>query len=439
MRHAFYALCDFAKKKLDGGEEFTAEFAGEDSDFCRINQAKVRQAGSVEQRSLTLRLIRGQKNASGTTTLAGVKAEDEARVSALIKTLRDQLKELPDDPHLLYSTEVVSTESIVASKLEDPREVVQKVLTRCQSLDMVGIFASGMINRGFGNSLGQRNWYERASFNLDWSFYLRADKAVKSGYAGFVWDDDVFRLKAEVAKSQLSVLERPAKKLSPGQYRVYLAPTALNEITDMMGWGGFSMKALRTKQTPLIKMVEAGETLHPSVTVAENTKDGIAPNFNSSGYLKPDSVRLIDQGRYNESLISPRTAKEYGLATNGADRESPESLDFAAGVLPLHRIEAEIGDGVYINNLWYLNFSDRQNARITGMTRFASFWVERGQIAAPIDVMRFDDSILKLLGDKLAGLTAEREMLLSASTYGGRATGSARLPGALIDGFTFTL
>lgn len=40
--------------------------------------------------------------------------------------------------------------------------------------------------------------------------------------------------------------------------------------------------------------------------------------------------------------------------------------------------------------LWYLNFSDRPGGRITGMTRFASFWVEDGRIVAPLNVMRFD-------------------------------------------------
>ena len=37
---------------------------------------------------------------------------------------------------------------------------------------------------------------------------------------------------------------------------------------------------------------------------------------------------------------------------------------------------------VYVNNVWYLNYSDRSACRMTGMTRFATFWVEHGVIQA---------------------------------------------------------
>jgi predicted Zn-dependent protease len=73
------------------------------------------------------------------------------------------------------------------------------------------------------------------------------------------------------------------------------------------------------------------------------------------------------------------------------------------------------------------------------MTRFATFWVEDGRIVAPVNVMRFDDSIYRILGANLAGLTREREFLLDASTYGARSTHSARLPGALLSALRLTL
>jgi predicted Zn-dependent protease len=73
------------------------------------------------------------------------------------------------------------------------------------------------------------------------------------------------------------------------------------------------------------------------------------------------------------------------------------------------------------------------------MTRFATFWVEGGRIVAPAVPLRFDDSIYRLLGDKLAALTKRRELLLDTSTYGERSTASALLPGALVEALRFTL
>jgi len=76
---------------------------------------------------------------------------------------------------------------------------------------------------------------------------------------------------------------------------------------------------------------------------------------------------------------------------------------------------------------------------MTGMTRFATFWVENGEIVAPLNVMRFDDTIHRMLGSELEALTVERDLLLSASTYYNRSTGSSRLPGVLLKDFAFTL
>jgi predicted Zn-dependent protease len=119
--------------------------------------------------------------------------------------------------------------------------------------------------------------------------------------------------------------------------------------------------------------------------------------------------------------------------------EVPESLEMAAGELPQARVLEALDTGLYVDRLWYLNWSDRGHARVTGMTRFACFWVQQGRIVAPVNVMRFDDSIYHLLGDRLEALTSERELLLDPDTYGGRSQRSALLPGVLIDGMDFTL
>jgi predicted Zn-dependent protease len=73
------------------------------------------------------------------------------------------------------------------------------------------------------------------------------------------------------------------------------------------------------------------------------------------------------------------------------------------------------------------------------MTRFATFWVEHGKLAAPLEVMRFDETVYRMLGENLVGLTAEREWIVDAGTYSQRSTSSTRLPGALVADFTLTL
>ena len=53
--------------------------------------------------------------------------------------------------------------------------------------------------------------------------------------------------------------------------------------------------------------------------------------------------------------------------------------------------------------------------------------------------MRFDDSAYRVLGENLVDLTQERDWILDSASYGERSTGSARLPGALVNNFSLTL
>jgi predicted Zn-dependent protease len=436
----FKALSQQLVAALRGAEVLTLFVEAEQSDFVRFNEAKVRQAGTVTQGLLLLDLIDGLRHAPGRYTLSGSLDEDVARGVALLDTLRQTLPFLPEDPHLLYATEVQSTERFATSELPDASDMVDSVMTSGEGLDVVGILASGTVFRGFANSLGQFNWFASSSFNFDWSLYHQADKAVKCGYAGTHWDDESLARKMGEGARQLDAMKRPPHRLDPGSYRAYLAPAALGEILGLLSWGGFGLKEQRTKRSPLLRAVEGHERLDSRISLNENISGGIAPAFGCSGFLRPDSVSLFREGALVGSLISPRSAKEFGLSTNGAaGSEAPDSLDLAPGTHDSAALLADLGTGIWINNLWYLNYSDRSSCRITGMTRFATFWVEQGEIVAPIDVMRFDDTLYRMMGEGLVGLSAERELIMDAGTYGGRSTSSARLPGALIEDFVLTL
>jgi predicted Zn-dependent protease len=314
------------------------------------------------------------------------------------------------------------------------------VLAAAAGLDLVGIYASGPVYRGFANSLGQRNWHEVSSFNLQWSLYHRADKAVKTSYGGFEWSPAQFAVKMDGARERLALLSQPARTLEPASYRAYLAPTAMEEIAGMLSWGGFSGRALATRQSCLFRMRDGAASFDPSIAFSENVAEGIAPAFQDDGFARPSSVPLVAGGDMVGSLVSPRTSREFDLATNGANTdETPEALDMAAGKVPLSDTLALLDTGILVGNLWYLNFSDRPACRVTGMTRFASFWVEHGRIVAPVNVMRFDDSLYRLLGENLVGLTAERELIVSSDSYRERSVGSMRLPGAVVSEMAFTL
>ena len=440
MQSYFYALADFVNTQLHANETTLAYLSAEESNFVRFNKNVVRQAGSVKQLMLTLSLIKNQRRAASHISLAGVRENDEALVKLTLDTLRRDVADLPEDPYLLFNESVQSSEHIGASNLPSDADSLDQVMSQGRGRDLVGLFASGTIYKGFANSLGQRNWHRVDNFNFEWCLYHAADKAVKNGYAGTHWDAAVFAEKMLASNARLDILKRPPKALQPGQYRAYLAPAAVNEIVGLLSWGSFGVKSQRNKQSPLMKLEDGSVALHSSVSLRENSADGVAPGFQADGFLKTPEVALINGGKHAGALISPRSAREFSIENNGANAaEAPEALDMAAGELQREAMLKTLDTGLLIGNLHYLNYSDRAACRMTGMTRFATFWVENGEIQAPLNVMRFDDSAYRLLGDNLLGLTAERDWILDSASYGERSTGSARLPGALVKDFALTL
>lgn len=436
MKDRFFEAAQRLFGQLQAGELLLCGLSGERSDFVRFNRGKVRQAGSVEQGYVSVRLVRERRQAVATVVVSEALERD---ADGALADLRASLDGLPEDPWLLVNETPHRGESVRRGRLAAPEAIVDQAVGAAAGLDFVGIYAGGTLCRGFASSLGQRNWHEVDSFHFDWSLYLEADKAVKSSYAGFDWEGRAFEAKLGQAASQLAFLGEEQRTIAPGEYRAYLAPAAMEELMGMMSWGGFSARARATRQSPLLRMQE-GAHLSPALTLVEDTAGGVGPAFQGDGFPKPDKVVLIDRGRLGEALVSPRSAREYGFANNAASAgEAPEALAMAGGDLDEQQVLAALGDGLYIGNLWYLNYSDRPAGRITGMTRFATFLVENGRIAAPVAPARFDDSIYRMLGDNLSGLTRSRDLLLSTSTYGERSTNSMRLPGALLSRLRFTL
>ena len=438
MHNYFNELSGKLFAQLNGNEILLLNCEGEESDFVRLNQNKIRQAGSVKQQSLQLTLIRANKQNSVKFQLRGHMAADFQQAGYCLQQLREQLPLLPEDPYLNFSLQPQNSTYVAENRLPDSGQALEDVMKAAAGLDLVGVWASGAMISGFANSLGQFNWHSDANFNFDWSVYLKDDKAIKQNYAGFDWSKDILQQKLDHARQTLPLLARPAKTVAPGRYRVYLSPNALYEIACLLGWGGFGLKSHRTAQTPLLKMARDGVRLSPKVSFAENHLEGLSPRFSKVGFIKPDTVALIENGVYQHTLNGARSAKEYGESVN-SNSEQPQSLHINAGTLPQSDVLTSLDTGIYVSNLWYCNYSDRSHCRITGMTRFASLWVENGEPVAPINVMRFDETLYHMLGDNLIDLTREREHIFDASTYEARSESSALLPGALIGEFCLTL
>jgi predicted Zn-dependent protease len=412
----------------------------EASDFLRFNRAAVRQATHVVQAQATLSVARGARRAEASLSLSGTLDTDLPPLRAELAQLRHDLTLIPDDPWLLWPEGSGHSEREDAGRLPSSAEVIDAVREHAHGLDFVGFYQGGPVVRAFADSLGSRHWHRVESFHFDWCLYHRTDKAVKTAYAGTHWRAEEFAARVQQAAARAQLLKLTPRKLTPGAYRAAFSHAAMNELLGTLAWSGFSLKARRTGVSSLMALAHGDTELHASFDLREATALGIAPAFTDDGFIKPAEVSLVCAGQAADTLNSPRSAREYGLDANGAnDVETPMSLHLAPGKLPHDALLATLGTGLYISNLWYLNYSDRQACRMTGMTRFACFWVEGGELVAPLDVMRFDDSFLRMFGEGLIGLTDHAEPVPERDTYERRQLASITTPAAIVQDWRLTL
>ncbi len=439
MQIYFQQLADAVCVLSAGLDRILLNFSAEQSDFIRFNHAQVRQATQVDQRYATVSVVAGQRRADGSLSLSGDLQRDTESLLAERTTLIEQLPFIPEDPYLLLPDVVASTERTEEGQVPSAVAVIEAVVQHAGDADFVGFYAGGGVQRAFADSRGQRNWHSVRSFNFEWCVYQSADKAVKAAYAGTDWQGDELAARIRDSAARSALLAQPARVLAPGAYRVYFSPVAVADLLGTLSWGGFGVKGVKTGVSSLILMHRDGLRVSSAVTLLEATATGTAPCVQGDGFVKPAAVPLIRTGQIADTLISPRSAREYGLRPNAGGGESPEALALQAGDLPMAQVLQRLGTGVWISNLHYLNYSDRQACRITGMTRFACWWVEDGQLVAPIQVMRFDDSLLRMFGEGLVALTDQAELVPDAATYGARQLGGVTAPGAIVDGFCLTL
>jgi len=439
VREHFDDLCTEVLAQLSSGEEATLQVSAEETLYVRFNGSRVRQNTDVEQINLSLQVQSNGRTVEKSSTLSGAAKIDSAAMLALLEHCRQEASVLPVDPHQVPIQNHGSSCEEFTGALLEPSELVSAVVTTAEGCDLVALYAGGTQIRGNRNSRGQSHWFATETFFLDYSIY-NGPQAAKGSYAGSHWSTAQWSAKLQGTQALLQLLSKPSQDVKPGAYRTYLAPRAFADLVGMLGWNALSAAAWKQGRSPFKKLAEREVRLSPLLQVYENFELGLSPRFNNLGEVSPANLALIENGVLKSMLVSSRSAKEYGLQANGAsDAEAPRAMDVGTGSLQQSEVLKALGSGLYLSNLHYLNWSDLASARVTGMTRYACFWVEGGEIVGPIGNLRWDESLYSALGSKLMALTTHAEIDPAVDTYFQRALGGARTPGALIDQFTFTL
>jgi predicted Zn-dependent protease len=440
----FRRLSQSAIENLNSDESLGLTLAAEDQDYVRFNRGRTRQTTHVSQQRITLDFrLRGRRLVLAFDR-SGRMDDDRSRMAVMLERAREECGCLPEDPYLSAFENQGSSDSNHSGQLPSSGDVSALIFNTSKEMDLAGLYAGGVQVRASTNSAGTFHSYASQSFFLDYSLYtVNSDgenKAVKGLHAGNHFVESEWRCALEQSAAKLQPLRKKNMVIPRGHYRVYLAPQAIEALTGMLSWGALSHGAYRRGESALERLARGEQSLSPLFSLKENFALGLSPRFNAAGMMSPESLPLIEQGKLRSFLINERTAREYGITANGANAsEGMRSPEITSGTLETADILKSLDTGLYLGNLHYLNWSERKTARLTGMTRYACFWVENGELIAPIQDLRFDESLYRIFGSELESIGQESLRLPETDSYEARALGGCKVPGMLLRDFRFTL
>jgi PmbA protein len=220
-----------------------------------------------------------------------------------------------------------------------------------------------------------------------------------------------------------------------GDYPVVLEEYAVIDVTDMLGYLGFSALAVQEGRS----FVEPGRRIGSDlVTITDDggDPDGLPMGFDYEGVPK-QRVPMVENGICREVVYDAQTAARAGRRSTGHGLPAPNpygpfplNVVMTAGSTARDELIGGLDRGLLVTRFHYTNVVHPKLAIITGMTRDGTFLVEGGKLVGPVKNLRFTQSYL----DALAGV---RAVSSSRKTIKGF-LGAAVVPAVRIDAWTFT-
>ena len=224
--------------------------------------------------------------------------------------------------------------------------------------------------------------------------------------------------------------------LEAGTRTVVLAPEAVADIAQFLGWYGGGAKSVEEGRSFMTDRI--GQRLcSPLITLADDATGPSCPSltFDYEGQPKR-RVELISRGvvggPVTDSYWAARTGRaDTGHALPAPNRMGPIPLDleFEAGEADVAEMIASVAHGVYVTRFHYVNISEPVRVELTGMTRDGTFLIENGELTRPVKNLRFTQGAIDALDSALA---------VSSTRVRTGEDGRVLAPHLLLERFAFT-
>ncbi|MEE3139366.1 MAG: hypothetical protein VX271_02590, partial [Candidatus Neomarinimicrobiota bacterium] len=229
-KEVFYTLCSRIFDYLNSDEQLTLFLEGEDSQYFRFNDSKLRQSGVIEDFNLTLSLYNKNKCLQSMTTISADLDSSVRKIIQEIDVLRSSLNATPPSDNIVFPDKFGSVEVNALGNLPERDNILDSLMGIIDKNTLTGVWSSGKIFRGCCASNGTKHWFEKDSFLFDFSLIDRNENMVKILYPHSNWNESEFRKIFRDASSQLSLMDKSRMELKPGKYRTWFEPCAVADF-----------------------------------------------------------------------------------------------------------------------------------------------------------------------------------------------------------------
>ncbi len=368
----------------------------------RFARGEITSAGDVDDTVLSVTVSFGKRHAAARTNQV-----DAASVRVAVASAARLARLSPEDPEWMpalgaqkYNPQKGAFDPATGALTAETRAAAAGATITAGAaakLDMSGFFEHSGSSQALATSAGLSAWRQWTS--VGFTCTARTPDASGSGWAGASSNRiaDVDAAAAARIAADKAVRSAKARRLEPGRYTVILEPAAVAELAGFMtsalaarsadeGRSFFSKKGGGNKLGEKI--------LGDAITLRSSPADvatGAAPFDNEGLPLAP--ITWIDKGTVSALYYSRYWAQKQGKQTTG----QYSSFELVGGTAKREELLKGVKKGVLITRFWYTRWVDPQTILITGLTRDGVFLVENGDIVAPVNNFRFNESPITML------------------------------------------
>jgi len=236
----------------------------------------------------------------------------------------------------------------------------------------------------------------------------------------------------------------PPRHVPPGRYTVILEEEAVAEMLGFLAYGALNGLEYLEGKSPFAGRL--GERAYPDfITLLDDPTDARGANISVDFEGTPKApLTLIREGTLEQVVWDGATARRAGVTTTGHALPAPNphgpmplNLVLLPGTHTKSELVSQVKRGLLITRFHYVNEVDPAKTLLTGMTRDGTFLIEDGHIAAPVQDLRWVNSIEGVLARTRAVGDAVR-LISTGPGYDIRFLTSSLVPTLLVDDFEIT-